>query len=115
MFESLPMFDLDCRDEAPVVDRDDIRRMVRAVANFYELREQWILGPLRAGDYSWARHVVMAIAYASGFSLLTIGAELNRDHSTVIHGRNVVKNEIYRFTEHGKEAVYLMNDWREWA
>ena len=66
--------------------RQSIASLIRIVAKAAQITVEDILSHKRARKYSVPRQFIMFMAAQMGFSTTRIGAILNRDHSTVIHG-----------------------------
>lgn len=94
------------------------RTAVQAASNITGIKKRHILGQRRLRHYADARHMAMQIVRQSTRLKLTkIGRLFDRDHSTVIHATNSVKNligisENYRdeFNEIVNEYDRLMKD-----
>lgn len=65
-----------------------IARMVALVAQRLDIPEAVILGDARAADPARARQLVMYAGCQLGISTPRIGRALNRDHASVMHGRD---------------------------
>lgn len=77
-------------DKQKIVSLDDI---VATVAQFYGLRPQDIRGASRKGPLAKARQVVMFLAREiTHLSSASIGHQLNRHHTTVLHGHEYVSD-----------------------
>lgn len=72
---------------------DRIKQIALAVSAETAIPMSAIYGPRRRQDIVHARWLVMYLAYCEGMSYQVIGAAMNRDHTSVIHG---VKQEQKR-------------------
>lgn len=67
-------------------ERKSIAQIVHEVAESCGLTWEQIVRNARHRDVVQARQMAMYIAYREGFSTPQIGAVLNRDHTTILHG-----------------------------
>lgn len=71
--------------------RPSLQLILSVVANHYECPVAAIVGPSRHVDIRHPRQVAMYLACRlAGLSVLRLGEAFNRDHTTVLHGRNVI-------------------------
>jgi len=62
---------------------------LKAVCKVFEVREDDLLSPHRASYITTPRFALMYLGcYMTNNSTTTVGRFLNRDHTTIIHGRN---------------------------
>lgn len=75
------------------VDMDYLKTMA---AIFFKMSKKDIEGPIRGGKAKEVRHILMNILfYNSDLSLKQIGIGFsNRDHASVIHGREATNNRV---------------------
>lgn len=74
------------------------QEVVQIVSDNFGVQYDDILSPHRERAKTEARHTAQTLAYKyCGLSLSNIGKFFGRDHSTIIHARNNVKNymEVY--------------------
>ena len=78
-----------------------VKAIMDAVARFFGVPEAVLTSKRRTQDVATARQVAMYLARTlTSQSLKTIGAEFGgRDHSTVIHAVNVIRDGIKRDAE----------------
>ena len=63
---------------------------------FFEVKKEEIIGRRRNQDLADQRHMTMAVIFHNcRISLQKTGAMFNRDHTTVIHAREKVKDLCY--------------------
>ncbi len=85
------------RDIAPVIPTViDPAQLIRVVARHYSLSEDDLKGPSRSRQIVTARHIAMfLLREETSLSLPQIGQLLGgRDHTTVMHGYNKIKNAL---------------------
>ena len=71
------------------------RTAIQAVCNVTGVKRRHILGQRRFRHYIDARHMAMLLTRQSTkLNLTSIGRLFDRDHSTIIHASNSVKNLI---------------------
>ena len=72
-----------------------LKHVIDKVAKYYNLNSKDILGKSRIKDIKNARQVAMYLMNKElGLSTTKIGRELSKDHSTVIHGINMVDKRL---------------------
>ena len=70
----------------PVYD-DPVPKVVKAAAELWNVPLAQLLSPSRKSSVVAARQPVMSVLYNHfGLSLADIGAELDRDHTTILYG-----------------------------
>jgi chromosomal replication initiation ATPase DnaA len=75
--------------DQPVYD-DPVPRVVKAAAELWNVRTELLLSPSRKASVASARQAVMAVLYHEfDLTLADIGAELDRDHTTILYGIRV--------------------------
>lgn len=73
----------------------EISIIKKVVAKHYSIRLEDLTSTRRTQSVAWPRQIAMYLANElTGLSLLDIGREFNRDHSTVIHARDLVKAKL---------------------
>ena len=88
-----------------------ISRVIEGVCDKYGVEETDIRSKKRTSDITWARHVtVYILRKKTDMSLQDIGAELKRDHSTILHSYNTIENEIKTNPPFAAEINELMNE-----
>ncbi|MEA3500780.1 MAG: chromosomal replication initiator protein DnaA [Candidatus Marinimicrobia bacterium] len=85
--------------------------ILKTVAEYYNLSENEIIGKSRVKEIAFARQIVMYLSRKlSGSSLKTIGMKLGgRDHTTVIHGHNVINQKIKKEKKFKKDIDTIKN------
>lgn len=86
----------------------DANTVIKAVEKYFQLNESAIVSSKRDRKYSYPRQIAMYICRElTDLSLPQIGSQFGgRDHTTVIHSINKIKNEI----ESNLSALNLIND-----
>lgn len=69
---------------------DELSQLIGTVALMCGVDQSLILGRARHFAASEPRQIAMWVAYRRGYSTVQIGAALNRDHTTVLHGLHMV-------------------------
>ena len=69
----------------PVYD-DPVPHVVKTACELWNVPMKLMLSPSRKAAVVAARQPVMAVLYDLGLTLADIGAELDRDHTTILHG-----------------------------
>ena|SRR3989338_3342400 len=101
--------DPDTRGEEPLPEHTDRRvisremlqtadNVLRAVADVFDITIEDLTGTGRHRRASHPRHIAMFVLRTLGLTYHTIGAILNRDHSTIVHGHR----RIHR--RHGEDV-----------
>lgn len=80
----------------PLKTRARVADIVTVASRLTGLSVEDIMGPTRFRPIILVRHAVYFVAREQGYSFPQIGARLNRDHSSVIHGRNVAQGRAER-------------------
>lgn len=72
-----------------------VERIIRAVAAVWDIDPLDIIGRSRRQPLAFARQVAMTLAYEKSYlSLVKVGECFdNRDHGTILHAMDVVKQE----------------------
>jgi chromosomal replication initiation ATPase DnaA len=84
-----------------------VRRIVEQATRIFALGPNEICGPRRPTYVTMARHAVYLIACEAGWSSPCVGRIVNRDHSTVLHGRDVALRDIERNPEYAARVQEL--------
>lgn len=84
--------------------------IVNAVLNYYSVSLENLKSKSRKRKYVRPRHVLFYLLYSAGLTTEDIGRIFNRDHSTVIHGRDVVINEIETFNKGEQELIKILTE-----
>ena len=88
----------------------DAKKLIETVCHFYNIDIKDILKKSRKRRFVKARHICYFCLYYKGMKLSQIAtlfnnAELNTDHSTVIHGRDKVKDEMNMYPNIEQELI----------
>ncbi len=80
----------------PVADEPVLLdRLTAKIEQKFSVSRKMLLGPSRLKNVAWPRQLAMYLAREAGLSLADIGAYFgNRDHTTVRHGVEKVRNEL---------------------
>ena len=79
------------------VHRVSSKQLIDRVAKYYNLTSKDLLGTSRMKDIKNARQVAMYLMNEElGLSTVKIGNEFNKDHTTIMHGIKVVKENIQK-------------------
>jgi chromosomal replication initiation ATPase DnaA len=71
-----------------------IQPLIIAVCNYFDLSKEEVLGKRRLKQIVNARHMLYYLAYVkTKYTLPEIGRMLGRDHTTILHGYQKVKNQ----------------------
>lgn len=84
-----------------------VRRIVEQATRIFALGPNEICGPRRLAYVTMARNAVYLVAWDTGWSTPSIGRIVNRDHSTVLHGRNVARRDVERNPEYAARVQEL--------
>jgi hypothetical protein len=84
-----------------------VRRIVEQATRIFALGPNEICGPRRPSYVTMARNAVYLVAYEAGWSSVRIGGIVGRDHSTVLHGRDVARRDIKRSAEYAARVQEL--------
>lgn len=88
------------------------RTAIEAVSNVTGIKREHILGRRRLRRYADARQMAMQIVRQSTrLTLTSIGRLFDRDHSTVIHASNSVKNLIGISDNYRDEFNQIMGEY----
>ena len=88
-----------------------VAQIVSTVSARYRVTPEQIMEHRRFQAFSWARHVAFYLAREStSLSFPAIGKYFNRDHSTVIHGWNVVRERMAERPMFASEVRRLMEE-----
>ncbi|MDR1465509.1 MAG: chromosomal replication initiator protein DnaA [Oscillospiraceae bacterium] len=91
-----------------------IEHIVEETARCYGLKSADLRSQRRNADISKARQVAMhVISQVTGLSTKAIGAEFNRDHSTVVYALREIKDELGRDTGLKKTVNDIMKNVQE--
>ncbi|MEK7460598.1 MAG: chromosomal replication initiator protein DnaA [Patescibacteria group bacterium] len=72
-----------------------IGQVLTVVGNYYQIDQVDLLGPRRNKEFVHPRQIIMyLLRYELGFSFPKIGRELNKDHTTIMHGVEKLKREL---------------------
>lgn len=89
----------------------EINIIKKIVAKRYNLKIEDLTSSRRMQSIAWPRQIAMYLATnLTDLSLLEIGREFNRDHSTIIHARDVVQDKIDKDPFFSAEINALIND-----
>src|SRR3990167_8443434 len=73
----------------------DAQLIIEAVAKFYDLAPEDLIGRMRTSRIAYARQVAMfCIRWRLGLGLGTIAQLFNRDHPTVVHACKTISNVL---------------------
>ena len=89
----------------PTEYQGEYEKIINSVCSFYGVEMKDLQSKSRKRKFTRPRHVLFFLLYGSGVTLSEIGALFNRDHSTAIHGRDVVINEINTFSNDEQELI----------
>jgi len=98
--------------EAPIIfNKLNIEtRIMDAVSQTYNILKSDLIGKSQKRIYVIPRHTAMwLLEQKKAYSLEKIASLFNRDHSTVIHARRKINDEIDCQTEYGKTAQKLLS------
>ncbi len=88
-------------------------QVLEVVARHYNVTVEALRGKQRDREIAWPRQIAMFLMREeTKANLMQIGAELCRDHSTVMHGANRVHKAIYRDDRVRKEVAALRDELR---
>lgn len=88
--------------------KSDPKNILYMLCDFFGLEEKDITGRCRVRKYVWPRHLYCYLCYKySKCSLTEIGMVLRRDHTTIIHSKQAVKN-LYETEDEIREQVDLL-------
>ena len=69
------------------------KKIIDKVAKYYNLKSEDLLGKSRVKSIKSARQVAMyLLSEELGLSTVKIGAEFNKDHTTIMHGIKIIKD-----------------------
>ena len=87
-----------------------VKKMIKSVANFYEISEKDILSQNRKRDVAYPRQVLMYLMREElKYSFPSIGSKLGgRDHTTVIHACSKIGGELKKSNEALSEELSLI-------
>ncbi len=80
---------------------DPVPNVVKAAAELWNVPMRELLSPSRKATVVAARHPIMAVLYHEfDMTLADIGTELDRDHTTILHGiRRADPDRVAELTE----------------
>ena len=81
-----------------------VEKLIQAATAVTCLTRAQLLGPSREQHISSVRQIIMYLAIKQGKSSPVIGAALNRDHTTVLHGRKAIAARL----ENGNRRIELL-------
>ena len=91
----------------------EISIIKKIVAKHYNIKIEDLSSNRRTQSVAWPRQITMYLATElTDLSLLEIGREFNRDHSTVVHARDVVKDKLEESPFFSAEINALIGDIR---
>ena len=71
------------------------KQLIDKVAKYYDLSARDLLGTSRIKNVKSARQVAMYLMSEElGLSTVRIGTEFGKDHTTIMHGIKVIKNDL---------------------
>lgn len=80
--------------DAIELDRFAFKCLVTAVCEYCEITPEGLLGKARTRDFVTPRHILFYMAYVyTGYSLPQIARKCDRDHTTVLHAYNKIKEQ----------------------
>lgn len=86
------------------------KRILKAVCDFYQCSEIDVKKKCRKRQYVWCRHVYYYLcSVLTSMSLIEIAEEFEQDHTTVIHGKETVKDIMNTDPEKKKEVMEIEN------
>jgi len=88
------------------------RTAIQAVSNVTGVKRRHILGQRRFRHYTDARHMAMLLTRQSTkLSLTSIGRLFGRDHSTIIHAINSMRDIMDISEEHSSRFSEVINEY----
>ena len=85
-----------------------VRRIVDLVCKTYDVTPGQLLGPQRHRFFTWPRHIaVFLCSELTAQSLPAIGRHFHRDHTTILHSRDLVRQRGERDAEFYREVRAL--------
>jgi len=88
--------------------RRTVAEIQQAVARFYHLRQDALIGPRRHYEVSRPRQVAMYLARKhTRASFPQIGRLFRRDHSTIVHGVQMVKQRLIGDAQLGRDVAKI--------
>ena len=84
--------------------------IINSVLSFYNVTMDELKSSSRRRQYVRPRHVLCFLLHRYGMSLSDIGGILNRDHSSAIHGRDCIFNEMSTFKKEEQDFIRAMCD-----
>jgi chromosomal replication initiator protein len=90
--------------------------IIQVVAEFYRVPVAEVLGRNRQHHFALPRHVCCYFGRRyTQLSLEAIGANLHRDHTTVLHGCRTVADQMGRLPDFAEQVRYLDGEMRRVA
>jgi chromosomal replication initiation ATPase DnaA len=75
---------------------DLVFNIISGVAKFYDVDKWEILGSKRDDAFMLPRHIAVYLSLQmTGISLVKLGKIFNRHHSTLIHSREYIKDQLH--------------------
>ena len=71
------------------------KKVIETVANYYGIEAREVLGKSRQKDIKTARQIAMSLMNEElDLSTVRIGNEFQKDHTTIMHGIKVIKEDL---------------------
>jgi hypothetical protein len=84
-----------------------VKCLVEQATRIFALGPDEICGRRRHTYITGARNAVYLVAYEAGWSSICIGQVIGRDHSTVLHGRDVARRDAERSPDYAARVAEL--------
>lgn len=93
-----------------IVKMIGVERILKIVCENLGVDPEDVKSKTRKGEIAQARHIFCYLAYtsATGHTLTEIGRFIGRDHATVLHSRNKIK-DFLTFDKYIKDIVTTLN------
>ena len=89
----------------------NVNTIKKIVAKHYNIKIEDLSAKRKTQTIAWPRQIAMYLTTElTDLSLIEIGQEFNRDHSTVVHARDVVKDKIEETPFFSAEINALISD-----
>lgn len=83
-------------------------QIIEKIAHLFGLQVGDVRGSRRVKDIAEIRHLIMYFLYSEGLSYTKIGAEFNKDHTSVLHAVRKIRKLLDANDQHTKEQVDLV-------
>lgn len=98
----------------PRPPRPKVAAIIMAVAEYFHIERSVLISDRRIHPLPYARQIIMYLAtHLTDWSLPRIGRAIDRDHTTVIHGRDRIADLLAQNEQHTVQVVTVLKTYLE--